>query len=181
MTIVRLPAARAAREGATGPGALERLRRYWDRAGGGAGAPRSDRLFLSDLSGAMAHILLCYRDGAAWRIEFAGAEVQDLLGFDPTGEALRGSDPEPLLARLADGAAAAARRMEPRTVRAGGRTAIHLPFAGEGGAAAVMLVGVVAAPPPGPGAAVLAFPARRAREGGRGAGGRGPDGQASRP
>lgn len=126
--IVKLPKKRGDVAGVTGDKVLDGLRDYWRRQCGAAPAPRSDGLYLSDLIREMPHILMCFRDGARFRIEFAGCEAQDLLGFDRTGEELRFDDSERILAGVARAGAIAARKRQPELSRGDGWMAIQLPF-----------------------------------------------------
>ena len=147
--IVRLPRTLSSSPEAMDAGMLSRLHAYWNRQRGLAAVPRADGLYMSDLAAEMAHVLMCFRDGTAFRVEFAGAEAQDLLGFDPTGELLRSDDPVEILAGVARGARISAEQRCPEQTRGVGWTAIELPFVGDGDRVSVLLIGLVAAVCPG--------------------------------
>jgi len=156
--IVDLSESIARRDSADGEGVLASLRDYWRAQRGDLATPPAETLYLSDLVAEMPHVLLCFRDEAAYRIEFAGTEVQDILGFDPTGEILLADDAEPLLAALARSADKADRQARPESCRGDGWRSVLLPFQDARARVTVLLVGVVR-PGYGPSAEVLRFPA----------------------
>jgi hypothetical protein len=141
--IVPIPKTLSISRDTTGDGALKQLRAYWERQRGSAAAPPADGLYLSDLAAVISHVFMCFRDEAGFRVEFAGAEAQDLLGFDPTGELLMPDDPVALLAGVALGAGLSARNRRPELTLGGGWTAIELPFVEAGDRVTVVLIGVV--------------------------------------
>jgi hypothetical protein len=141
--IVKLPEPRDEVGFPLGDEVLDRLRDYWERLRVGDGPPRSDGLYLSDLTSQMPHLLMCFKDGTAFRIEFAGSEAQDRVGFDPTGEILQANDPHPVLAGIARGGASAARGRGPVLTHGDGWMAIQLPFVEAPGRVSVLLIGLV--------------------------------------
>ena len=141
--IVELSSRRTDLERSTEDRVLEELRAYWQVQRGAARAPLSDGLYLSDLVDEMPYVLLCFRDAGAFRIEFAGAEAQDMLGFDPTGEVLRPEDSEPVLATMARCAAVTALRPAPEVSQGDGWKALLLPFVDPDHRVTVLLVGLV--------------------------------------
>jgi hypothetical protein len=140
---VRLPVASTLSPAPIGHATLGRLRAYWKRQRGGAAVPPADGLYLSDLAAELPHVLMCFRDETAFRVEFAGAEVQDLLGFDPTGELLRSDDTAALLAGVARGGDLSAARRRPELTLGAGWMAIELPFVEEDDRVSVLLIGLV--------------------------------------
>lgn len=145
--IVRLPRTLASSPDLIADRSLKRLDAYWNRLRGPALAPGADVLYLSNLAAEIPHVLLCFRDGEAYRIEFAGAEAQDLLGFDPTGEILKHDDPEQILAGLSRVADIVARSKSPDWPRGDGWAAIVLPFVEAGQEVTVLLAGLIPVPP----------------------------------
>ena len=143
--IVRLPKTLSSAQGATDDGMLGRLRAYWNHQRGQGAVPRADGLYLSDLAAEIPNVLMCFRDGTAFRVEFAGSDAQDLLGFDPTGELLSVKDPAPILVGVAKGGGKAAKNRRPELTRGIGWTAIELPFVEQGGVVSVLLIGLAAA------------------------------------
>lgn len=143
--IVPMPKTVSISQDTTGGGALKRLRAYWDRQRGSAPAPRADGLYLSDLAAEIPYVLMCFRDEMGFRVEFAGAEAQDLLGFDPTGELLMPDDPVALLAGMARGAGISARNRRAELTLGNGWMAIELPFIEAENRVSVMLIGLVRA------------------------------------
>lgn len=143
--ILHLPKTLSNSPDAAGEGTLGRLRAYWDRQRGGSTVPRADGLYLSDLAPEIPNVLMCFRDRKAFRVEFAGAEAQDLLGFDPTGELLKSSDRVEILAGVARAGRKSAKNRRPEVARGAGWAAIDLPFV-EGGdeRVSVLLIGLVA-------------------------------------
>ncbi len=144
--IVQLPRMLASVSDAKADRTLLCLNAYWNGMRGPVLAPGADSLFLSDLAVELSHVLVCYRDDAAFRSEFAGDEVQDLLGFDPTGEDFRNDDPEPILAGLSRGAAAAAASRRPEWPHGEGWAAIALPFVDGANEVSIILAGLVSLP-----------------------------------
>jgi hypothetical protein len=157
--IVRLPRTVSSSLEVNGDAMLGRLRAYWTLQCGSARVPRADSLYLSDLAVEMPHVLMCFRDDKAFRVEFAGAEVQDLLGFDPTGELLTQRDPVAILAGVARGIKQAVKRQGPELTRGIGWSAIELPFFKTRNHISVFLIGLVATRLGAP-AEVLEFRAR---------------------
>lgn len=145
--IVQMPKTLSGPVVASRDGALGRLNAYWNTKRGPVLAPRSDTLFLSDLAPVIPHVLMCFRDDEGFRIEFAGAEVQDLLGFDPTGEVLRADDPEVILVALSRAVAVAERCKRPEWPGGPGWSAVALPFVEVDASVSVILAGLVAAVP----------------------------------
>lgn len=147
-----------------GNAVLERLRVFWHASRGSAAAPLADGLYLSDLIAEMPHVLLCFRDGEAFRIEFSGSEVQDLLGFDPTGEVLRQDDYVPVLMDMARCAEEMILQTVPRTGRGDCWRSLLLPYVDARQRVMVMLAGLVTEAPERS-AEILNFSARGAGPG----------------
>lgn len=157
--IVQLPNVLSSPTNNAGEGVLGRLNIYWNGKRGPVLAPRADALYLSDLAALIPHVLLCFRDDEGFRVEFAGADVQDLLGFDPTGEVLRPDDPERLLAEMSRVVEVAALSRRPEWPRGPGWSAVALPFVGADNEVSVLLAGIVPTVPE-QSAEILSFPAR---------------------
>lgn len=145
--------------GVAGEGVLGRLNTYWNGKRGPVLAPRADALYLSDLVALIPHVLLCFRDDDVFRVEFAGADVQDLLGFDPTGEVLRADDPERVLAELSRIVEVVAASRRPEWPRGSVWSAVALPFVEADNAVSVLLTGIVPSVPD-ISAEILSFPSR---------------------
>lgn len=157
--IVQLPNVLSSPAGVSGEGVLGRLNTYWSGKRGPVLAPRADALFLSDLAALIPHVLLCFRDDETFRVEFAGADVQDLLGFDPTGEVLRPDDPERVLAEMSRVVEVAASSRRPEWPRGPGWSAVALPFVDADNLVSVILAGIVPSVPE-VSAEILSFPLR---------------------
>jgi len=157
--IVQLPNVLSGPAGVAGEGVLGRLNTYWNGKRGPVLAPRADALYLSDLAALIPHVLLCFRDDDVFRVEFAGADVQDLLGFDPTGEVLRADDPERVLAELSRIVEVVAASRRPEWPRGPGWSAVALPFVEADNAVSVLLTDIVPSVPD-ISAEILSFPSR---------------------
>lgn len=177
--IVRLNEQRRPKRPWVGIPELDTLHDFWSALRAGDGVPRAEELYLTDLVETMPFLLLAYRHGRGFRIEFAGDVASRLIGTDLTGACPTRRDPDPLRASLARGigtadglTAAGAGRLASGD---GALAAIYLPFADaverpgpgsvEGGAApavALVMVGLARDPRPA-GGDVLRFerPPRR--------------------
>ena len=157
--IVELPNVLSSPVSVAGEGVLGRLNAYWSGKRRPILAPRADALYLSDLAALIPHVLLCFRDDEAFRVEFAGSDVQDLLGFDPTGEVLRPDDPERVLAEMSRVVEVVALSRRPEWPRGPGWSAVALPFVDADNAVSVLLAGIVPSVPE-VSAEILCFPSR---------------------
>ena len=157
--IVRLPLLRTPGRTATGIAILDEVLGFWTTQRGAAVLPLADELYLTDLVGVFPHLLLAYRHGRGFRIEFTGEVARALLGGDLTGSCPTRADPDAARAALARNLGTAAALGVAGTSRCAGPqpfAAVHLPYAdAEGG---VMLVVTCLAPAPvTEGAKVLPF------------------------